>query len=78
MKKLFIWLVSLYQKYISPLKKPCCRFYPSCSTYSIQAFQRFGAFKGLILTLKRFFKCNPFHPGGVDFVPDDYHLFRKK
>lgn len=47
-----------------------CRFEPDCSTYGLQAVQRFGAFKGSWLTLKRIAKCGPFHPGGVDKVPE--------
>lgn len=61
-----IFLVRLYQKYISPLKGPTCRFYPTCSQYSIQAFKKYGFLKGLWLTIKRISKCHPFHPGGYD------------
>ena len=78
MKRLFMFPVKLYRKYISPLKRPSCRFYPTCSTYSLQAFEKHGAIKGLYLTVKRFFKCNPFNPGGVDFVPEEFHFFKKK
>lgn len=69
MKHLFIYIVRFYQKAISPLKPPSCRFFPTCSEYSIQAFQRFGAIKGGYLTIKRISKCHPFHPGGIDLVP---------
>lgn len=61
-----IFLVRLYQKYISPMKGPTCRFYPTCSQYSIQAFKKYGFLKGLWLTIKRVSKCHPFHPGGYD------------
>ena len=67
LKTLFIFFVRTYQLLISPLIGPCCRFYPSCSNYSIEAFQKYGALKGLYLTLKRLLKCHPFHPGGPDF-----------
>lgn len=70
MKHLFIYIVRFYQKAISPLKPPSCRFFPTCSEYSIQAFQRFGAIKGSYLTIKRISKCHPFHPGGIDLVPE--------
>jgi len=70
MKYVFIGLVKFYQKAISPFKPRTCRFYPTCSAYSLTAFQRFGAFKGLYLTIKRILKCHPFHPGGVDLVPE--------
>ena len=66
LSKICIYLVRLYQKYISPLKGPTCRFYPPCSQYSIEAFKKYGLFKGLYLTIKRILKCHPFHPGGYD------------
>ena len=66
LSKLCIYLVKLYQKYISPLKRPTCRFYPTCSQYSIEAFKKYGLFKGMYLTIKRILKCHPFHPGGYD------------
>ncbi len=69
MKKIFIFLIKLYRKYISPLKKPCCRFYPTCSEYAIEAYEKYGALKGTYLTVKRLIKCNPFNPGGIDKVP---------
>ena len=69
MKKLFISLIRAYQKYISPLKPPSCRFYPTCSSYGIEAIQKYGALKGGFLTLKRISKCHPFHKGGYDPVP---------
>ncbi|MBR7553158.1 membrane protein insertion efficiency factor YidD [Allobacillus sp. GCM10007491] len=70
MKHLLISLVKLYRKWISPLLGPSCRFQPTCSEFSLTAIQRFGAFKGLYLSIKRILKCHPFHPGGFDPVPD--------
>ncbi|CAK7034565.1 MAG: Putative membrane protein insertion efficiency factor [Peptostreptococcus russellii] len=64
--KASISLIRFYQKFISPLKGPTCRFYPTCSQYSIQAFKKYGFLKGLWLTIKRISKCHPFHPGGYD------------
>lgn len=61
-----ICLVRWYQTYISPLSGPTCRFYPTCSQYSIEAFKKYGFLKGLWLTIKRVSKCHPFHPGGYD------------
>lgn len=78
MKRIFMWLVRGYQKFISPLKKPCCRFYPTCSQYSIQAFNKHGAFKGLYLTINRLIRCNPYNPGGIDYVPEEFHFFKKR
>ncbi|WP_028782897.1 membrane protein insertion efficiency factor YidD [Thalassobacillus devorans] len=70
MKYIFIGVIRFYQKVISPIKPPTCRFYPTCSQYGLEAFQRFGFFKGLYLTVVRIAKCQPFHPGGFDPVPD--------
>lgn len=68
-RKIFVFLIKIYQKIISPLKPPSCRFYPTCSQYGIEAIQRFGAIKGGWLTIKRILKCHPFHEGGIDPVP---------
>ncbi|MBS4200101.1 membrane protein insertion efficiency factor YidD [Bacillus sp. FJAT-49732] len=70
MKKILIMIIRFYQKIISPLKPPTCRFYPTCSQYGIEAIQRFGALRGGFLTIKRILKCHPFHPGGIDPVPE--------
>ena len=51
--KIFIFLIRIYRKYISPLKGPTCRFYPTCSQYSIEAFKKYGFLKGLWLTIRR-------------------------
>ena len=65
-----IWLIGLYRKYISPLKPPCCRFTPTCSAYALEAFKKRGFFAGMILSVGRIFRCNPFFKGGYDPVPD--------
>lgn len=70
MKFIFIGLIKFYRSAISPFTPSSCRFYPTCSEYGLEAIKRFGAFKGGILTIKRISKCHPFHPGGVDVVPD--------
>ena len=76
MKKILIFLSKFYQVSLSPLKKPCCRFSPTCSSYALQAIERFGVIKGLYLTLKRLIRCNPFFKGGYDPVPekDDFYI----
>lgn len=66
MKKALLALIGFYQKCISPCKKPCCRFYPTCSEYARQAVTRYGAAKGGFLAAKRILKCHPFHRGGYD------------
>lgn len=70
MKWFFIGLIRFYQRFISPIKPPTCRFYPSCSHYGLEAFRRFGVLKGGWLTIIRILKCQPFHPGGFDPVPE--------
>ncbi|BFH61644.1 membrane protein insertion efficiency factor YidD [Paenibacillus azoreducens] len=61
--------ILFYRKYISPLKPPTCRFYPTCSAYAMEAVEVHGALKGSWLAAKRIAKCQPFHPGGLDPVP---------
>jgi putative membrane protein insertion efficiency factor len=61
--------VRAYQRFISPLTGPSCRFYPSCSQYAVTALTRFGPFRGGWLALRRLGRCNPWNPGGVDRVP---------
>ncbi|MBQ8718879.1 MAG: membrane protein insertion efficiency factor YidD, partial [Clostridia bacterium] len=71
MKHVCIWLIRLYQKYLSPRKRrPTCRFYPSCSAYAVEAYQKRGFFVGSALTFYRILRCNPFCPGGYDPVPE--------
>ena len=70
MKHVMIWLVRLYQRFISPLKSPCCRFTPTCSAYAIEAYKKRGFFIGSILTVWRILRCNPFSKGGYDPVPE--------
>ncbi len=69
MKKIMIWAIKKYQKYISPAKRSCCRFIPTCSAYAIEAISVHGAFKGFFLSLYRILRCNPFCKGGYDPVP---------
>jgi len=78
MKTLLISLVKGYRCYVSPLFLPSCRFQPTCSQYSLEALEKFGAFWGTYLSLKRILSCHPFHPGGYDPVPDkiERHLHR--
>jgi len=71
MKKILIGLIKLYQKVISPLTPPSCRFYPTCSHYGIEAVEKHGALKGSWLAVRRISKCHPFHEGGFDPVPDN-------
>ena len=69
MRKVFILLIRGYQLGISPLLPPSCRYYPSCSAYAIEAFERHGVIRGFYLTVSRLLRCHPFHVGGYDPVP---------
>jgi hypothetical protein len=70
MKRLLILPVRIYQKTLSRLKPPCCRFYPTCSDYTIEAIQKHGILRGLWLSFRRIGRCHPWNPGGYDPVPD--------
>jgi putative membrane protein insertion efficiency factor len=70
MKRLLLWLLRGYKRFLSPLFPPSCRFLPTCSQYAYEAIERFGVPKGLWLALRRLLKCHPFHEGGYDPVPD--------
>ena len=63
-------LIKGYQNWISPFLPASCRFYPSCSQYALESYQKLGFCRTSYLSLLRLLKCNPFHPGGVDAVPD--------
>lgn len=76
MKQLFIGFVRLYQKFISPLFPPSCRYYPTCSNYAVVALQKHGAIRGTLMAVARIARCHPFVPGGFDPVPDKFSLRR--
>ena len=69
LKKILIALIKFYRKYLSPLKKTKCPYYPTCSTYGLIAVEKYGAVKGGALALWRILRCNPFSKGGYDPVP---------
>tara|TARA_Y100000590_G_C14816363_1_gene674635 strand:- start:224 stop:442 length:219 start_codon:yes stop_codon:yes gene_type:complete len=71
MKICALKIIKLYQKYLSPLLGPTCRFHPTCSEYAFQAINRFGVFRGSYLALKRILKCNPWGGSGMDEVPGE-------
>lgn len=62
-------LIRFYQKHISPCVPPCCKYYPTCSQYALEAIRRHGALKGGAMALWRILRCNPFSHGGYDPVP---------
>ena len=75
MKYLVLLLIRFYKRCISPLKPPCCRFYPTCSSYAVQAVERFGAVKGSYLAIRRRLRCRPWDIGGIDYVPERFPGF---
>ena len=68
--RMLIAMVVAYRRYVSPVLPARCRFYPSCSAYSLEALQKHGAIRGTGLTIWRLLRCHPFPPGGYDPVPD--------
>ncbi len=70
-KKIVLFLLKFYKKFISPLFPPACRFYPTCSEYFYEAVEKKGVLKGSYMGVKRLLKCHPFHPGGYDPVDKD-------
>lgn len=77
MKYILLGIIKFYQKVISPIKPPTCRFYPTCSAYSYEAVEKFGFLKGGYLSLRRIFSCHPFNKGGYDPVPEKFHFIVK-
>lgn len=78
MKHLLMILVRGYQRFISPLFPPSCRYSPTCSAYTLTALQKHGAVKGTLMGIARILRCNPFVRGGYDPVPDHFSLHRNK
>ena len=77
MNYILLSLIKFYQKFISPLTPPVCKYYPTCSCYACTAIKRFGAVKGSILAVRRILRCNPWSMGGIDHVPDKFTLKRQ-
>lgn len=69
LKRVLLFLIDVYRRYISPLKPPCCRYIPTCSEYAAEAIKKYGAGRGGWLAFKRIMRCHPFHKGGYDPVP---------
>lgn len=69
LKQFLILCIKGYQRAVSPLLPPSCRFHPSCSAYAIEALEKHGAARGSWLTARRLCRCHPLHPGGYDPVP---------
>ena len=69
MKRALLAAIRFYRRNISPLRKPCCRYVPTCSEYALEAIEKYGPWKGSWLALRRLLRCHPFHKGGYDPVP---------
>lgn len=78
MKYLVLGLIKFYRKFISPLFPPKCKYYPTCSTYALEAVRRYGAVRGTALSVWRILRCNPWSLGGIDPVPDKFTFRVKK
>jgi len=68
-ERMVLGAIRFYQRFISPIFPPSCRFTPTCSQYTYEAVQKYGLWHGLSLGLSRLLRCHPFHPGGYDPVP---------
>lgn len=75
--QLLLLLLRFYQRVISPMTPPTCRFYPSCSSYAVTAVTRHGALRGAWLAARRLLRCHPWSPGGVDDVPELPHTHHR-
>lgn len=72
MKRVLLAFIRFYRRELSPRKrKPCCRYFPTCSQYAVTAIERYGAIRGSRLAAWRILRCNPFSKGGYDPVPED-------
>jgi putative membrane protein insertion efficiency factor len=69
MRHAAVVMIRFYQKAVSPWLPPACRYYPTCSAYAIEAIERHGFLRGVLLAVKRILRCHPFHAGGYDPVP---------
>ncbi|MAI55442.1 MAG: membrane protein insertion efficiency factor YidD [Gammaproteobacteria bacterium] len=78
MSNILILIVKIYQWTLSPWLGQNCRFYPTCSNYSIESLRRYGPWKGLRLTVRRLSKCHPLHEGGIDEVPETWEAAKEK
>lgn len=74
MKRLLLSLIRSYKRFLSPLLPRRCKYEPSCSTYAVEAVERFGALRGTVLAVWRILRCNPFSHGGFDPVRDNFTL----
>lgn len=74
MKYIMIGIIKFYKKCISPLFPPCCKYYPTCSSYALEAVRKFGFIRGAMLAVWRILRCNPWSMGGIDHVPEKFRF----
>ena len=72
MRRLVMLLIRGYQRFVSPLFPPCCRYRPSCSQYTLEAVRKYGSIRGIWLGTLRILRCHPFAKGGYDPVPEPF------
>lgn len=77
-RKAAVFPIKFYRKYISPGIRPRCKYYPTCSAYALEAVERHGVIAGGALALWRLLRCNPFSKGGIDPVPEQLFIQRRK
>lgn len=73
MKRILMYIIRGYQLFLSPVLGSSCRFYPTCSHYALEAVDKHGAIKGSWLAIRRIGRCNPWHEGGIDPVPEPHN-----
>lgn len=69
MRRIMLWAIRLYRKFLSPFMGGACRYWPTCSAYAAEAIERYGALRGGALAAKRVLRCHPLAAGGYDPVP---------
>lgn len=77
LKRFFLSIIKGYRRYLSPLFPPRCRYIPTCSTYALEAIEKYGPYRGGLLALKRLLRCNPFGSCGYDPVPPPEQVYGK-
>lgn len=75
---LFIFIITIYKTFISPILPPSCRHIPTCSTYALSAYKKYPFAEATFLSLRRILRCNPFFKGGYDPLPEKFGFYKRK